>query len=343
MPSILIKPIKDGLGNVTGLGELVAGEVAVVPGPLEFQDGTQQTTAYIPGDGNVTSFVGREGAITPQYADYDAIKIALDPSTITGVDANNVQEGFEQLSNSINALQGGLDFKGLLGFNDADPAAPPAGGATHYYIFKTAGARTVGDAAGVTVAVGDWLAYSRSTSKWVHLAYALRTQDAAGTAYDDTANTYIKGATVQAALDKVELQVNSFDTRLDALDAADYVNTFAGRKGAVIPSDGDYSGVQVTHVPAGPIVTATNVQAAIDQLEAAVDAAAGNTDAVDTHINDKEGAHEASAITYFPVAQPLKGVKALTSTDVQGAITEVASRSIPFFDTNGSSKPIPLV
>jgi hypothetical protein len=335
--SILIKPIKDGLGNYTGLGELVAGDIAVLPGALEFADATVQNTAYIPGDGNVTSFNGREGVVVAADNDYTAAQVSLDPTNVAGVTATNVQAGFEQLGDILVSVQSGLDFKGLLAFNDPDPAAPPATGATYYYIFKDAGTRTVGDASGATVQIGDWLAYSRTTSKWVHLAYALRTQDASGTAYDQGTNVYVKGTNVQQALDAIDPELVNLNTKVDALETADYVNTFAGRKGAVLPADGDYIGAQVTHTPAGPIVTATNVQGAIDELEASLVANSG----LDDHINNPTDAHDASAISFVPVAKSVKG-KAIVATDVQAAITEVSLKAIPFFDTTGASKPIPL-
>jgi hypothetical protein len=339
--SILIKPIKDTQGNYTGLGELVAGDIAVLPGPLEFADATVQNTAYIPGTGNVTSFNTREGAVVAVAGDYTAAQVTLDPTNIAGVTATDVQQGFEQLSDILVSVQSGLDFKGLIAFNDPDPAAPPATGSTYYYIFKDAGTRTVGDAAGATVQIGDWLAYSRTTSKWVHLAYALRTQDASGTAYDQGTNVYVKGTSVQQALDSIDPELVSLNTKVTALEGTDYVNTFAGRKGAVLPADGDYQSVQVTHVPTGPIVTSTNVQGAIDELEVALDAAANSNAALDDHINNPTGAHAATAVSFAPVAKSAKG-RAIVATDVQAAIVEVSLKALPFFDTNGASKPIPL-
>lgn len=335
--AILIKPIKDGLGNYTGLGELVAGDVAVLPGNLEFSDASVQTTAYIPGTGNVTSFNTREGVVVPAAGDYTAAQVTLDPTNIAGVTATDVQLGFEQIGDILVSVQSGLDFKGLLAFNDPDPAAPPATGATFYYIFKTAGTRTVGDAAGTTIQIGDWLAYSRNASKWVHLAYALRTQDASGTSYDDGTNIYVKGTSVQQALDAIDPELVNLNTAVDALEASDYVNTFNGRKGVVLPAADDYQSVQVTHVPTGPIVTSTNVQGAIDELEASLVANSG----LDDHINNPTDAHDASAISFIPVAKSARG-KAIVATDVQAAIVEVSLKALPFFDTNGASKPIPL-
>jgi hypothetical protein len=341
--SILIKPIKDALGNYTGLGELVAGDIAVLPGPLEFADATVQNTAYIPGTGNVTSFNTREGAVVAVAGDYTAAQVTLDPTNVAGITATDVQAGFEQIGDLLASVQTGLDFKGLLAFNDPDPVAPPATGPTYYYIFKTAGQRTVGDATGTTIEVGDWLAYSRTTSKWVHLAYALRTQSAANTSYEQGANIYVRGTNVQQALDAIDPQLVTIKSDLEALNPAnvDYVNTFAGRKGAVLPADGDYQSVQVTHVPTGPIVTSTNVQGAIDELEAALDASAGSNAALDDHINNPTGAHAATAVSFAPVAKTAKG-KAIVATDVQAAIVEVSLKALPFFDTTGASKPIPL-
>jgi hypothetical protein len=340
--AILIKPIRDVEGKVVGLGELVNGDVAVVPGPLEFQDGTQQNTAYVPGSGNVTSFVGREGAITPAYGDYSALQVSLDPTTIGGgaLTATNVQQGFEQVGTAINSIKSGSKFSGTLGFNDADPAKPAAGAViAPYYIFNTAGKRTVGDASGVDVKVGDWLAYNLDNGKWTHLAYSAVTQTAKGTSYDPGTHRVIKATDVQGALDQTDTALEILESQVAGINGRNYVNAFAGRSGVVTPADGDYDAVQITNMPAGPIVKAVQVQGALNELESAIvqlQASAGSSAALDAHINATADAHVATAITYAPV----EGVK---STNVQAAIQEVANKALPFFDTNGVSKPIKFI
>lgn len=287
MESILLKAIKDADGNYTGIGELTPDEIAILTGPLRFADGTEQTTAATAAA--VASVFGRTGAIVAVAGDYDAAKITLDPANIAGVDATNVQLGMEQLGTLIMQNAADLVFMGLLGFDDADPAAPAQPGPTHYYIFNTEGTRTVGDAAGKDIKIGDWLAFHRPSSKWIHLDYSARTATAAGTSYDSTGNAILTGADVQAALDQVEGELVAIDGRLDVLEAAPGgVTSFNTRTGDVVPAAGDYTATQTTFAPTADIA-ATNVQAAIEAVDA-----------------------------------------------------KVAAMALPFFDTNGVSKPIIL-
>jgi hypothetical protein len=283
MESLLLKVIKDALGNPTGLGEFTPAEVAVLTGDLKFADGTVQTTAATAGA--VESVFSRTGAIVAVAGDYDALKITLDPTNIAGVDATNVQLGMEQLGTLIMSNAADLVFMGLLGFDDADPAAPAQPGPTHYFIFNTEGTRTVGDATGKEIKVGDWLVYHRPSSKWIHLDYSARTSTAAGVSYDSTGNTVLTGTDVQAALDQVEAELIAVDGRLDVLEAAPGgVSSFNTRTGAVVPAAGDYTAAQTTFAP----------------------------------------------------------ITGITATDVQAAIQQVSLKAIPFFDTDGVSKPIPL-
>jgi hypothetical protein len=283
MESLLLKVIKDALGNPTGLGEFTPAEVAVLTGDLKFADGTVQTTAA--GAQAVESVFSRTGAIVAVAGDYDALKITLDPTNIAGVDATNVQLGMEQLGTLIMSNAADLVFMGLLGFDDADPAAPAQPGPTHYFIFNTEGTRTVGDATGEEIKIGDWLVYHRPSSKWIHLDYSARTATAAGTSYDSTGNTVLTGTDVQAALDQVEAELVAVDGRLDVLEAAPGgVSSFNTRTGAVVPAAGDYTAAQTTFAP----------------------------------------------------------ITGITATDVQAAIQQVSLKAIPFFDTDGVSKPIPL-
>jgi hypothetical protein len=278
----------------------------------------------------------------PQTGDYTGKQITLSP-LVAG--ASNVQDAFAAINNQVSSIQGATKFSGTLGFNDADPAKPAAGvTVVPYYIFNTAGTRTVGDASGVKVEVGDWLAYNATTTKWVHLAYSARTQTAAGTSYDDSNNIYVKGTDVQAALGTVELKLNNLDTVVDALDAANYVNTFNGRKGAVIAADGDYEAVQVLYTPAAnSSITSVNVQGAIDELEAAIsEATGGAAGSIQDHIDNETGAHAASAIAFTPVAGTTRSV-GIAATNVQTAVEEVANKSLAFYDTNGTLKPIKFI
>jgi hypothetical protein len=170
-------------------------------------------------------------------------------------------------------------FMGLLGFDDADPVAPAQPGPTNYYIFNTAGTRTVGDATGKVIAVGDWLAYHRVTSKWIHLDYSARIATAAGTSYDpgsplEKANAILTGVTVQEALDQTDVELVALNAKVDGVIAAPGgVASFKGRTGAVVPVAGDYTGTLVTFAPTASITAAT-VQGAVEEVDAKVTAMA---------------------------------------------------------------------
>jgi hypothetical protein len=289
MESILLKVIKDGLGNPTGLGEFTPDEVVALTGDIKFADGTVQSTAAV--SGAIDSVFGRTGAIVAVAGDYDALKVSFDPANVTGMDATNVQSAIEQLGSIVKETASDLMFMGLLGFDDADPTAPVQPGPSHYYIFNTAGTRTVGDATGKVIAVGDWLVYHRPTSKWVHLDYADRQVTAAGTTYDPgtnplaKANTYLTATDVQGALDQTDAELGAMNTRITDLEAAPGgVSSFNTRTGDVVPAAGDYTATMTTFTP----------------------------------------------------------VPGITATEVQGAIAALSLKSIPFFDTEGNSKPIPL-
>lgn len=294
MESILLKAIKDVNGNYTGIGELTPDEIAVLTGNLKFADGTEQTTAYVAGEGGaVASVFGRTGAIVAVANDYDALKVAFDPTNLQGMAATNVQTAIEELGTIVKETAADLLFMGLLGFDDADPVAPVQPGPSHYYIFNTAGTRTVGDATGKEISVGDWLAYSRVDSKWVHLDYAARQATAAGTTYNPgalaKANTYLTATNVQDALDQADAALGATNTRIDDIVATGAgVLTFNTRTGDVMPAAGDYTAAQTTFAPTATVL-ATNVQAAIAEVDA-----------------------------------------------------KVVAVALPFFDTNGVSKPIPM-
>jgi hypothetical protein len=330
--AILIKPIRDVEGKVVGLGELVQGDVAIVPGPLEFQDQTQQTTAYVPGE-NVTAFAGRKGNVLPQTGDYTGSQVVLSP-LVAG--ASNVQDAFAAIGNQVSNIQGATKFSGTLGFNSADPAKPAAGGAVvPYYIFNTAGQRTVGDAAGVAVEIGDWLIYNDGTAKWAHLPYSARVATAAGTTYDANGNKILKGTDVQAALDQADMALGLLEGQVQNIEGRNYVNAFNGRSGVVVATDGDYAAVQVRTYGVGPILKSAEVQGSLNQLEAAIielqDSTAGAIKDV-----------TAADVSFVPVVGTPADT-AIAATNVQAAVQEVANKALPFYDTNGTLKPIKFI
>jgi hypothetical protein len=270
------------------LGEFTPDEVVALTGDIKFADGTVQSTAAV--SSPIDTVFGRTGAIVAVAGDYDALKVTFDPTNVTGMDATNVQSAIEQLGSIVKETASDMMFMGLLGFDDADPTAPVQPGPTHYYIFNTAGTRTVGDATGKVIAVGDWLVYHRPSSKWIHLDYSARQATAAGTTYDPgnplaKANTYLTASDVQGALDQADAELGAVNTRIDGIIAEGAgVTTFNTRTGAVVPVAGDYTATMTTFTP----------------------------------------------------------VPGITATEVQGAIAALSLKSIPFFDTEGNSKPIPL-
>ena len=330
--AILIKPIRDVEGKVFGLGELVQGDVAIVPGPLEFQDQTQQTTAYVPGE-NVTAFAGRKGNVLPQTGDYTGSQVVLSP-LVAG--AANVQDAFAAIGNQVSSIQGATKFAGTLGFNSADPAKPAAGGAVvPYYIFNTAGQRTVGDAAGVAVEIGDWLIYNDGTAKWTHLPYSARVATAAATTYDANGNKILKGTDVQAALDQADQALGIIESQVQNIEGRNYVNAFNGRSGVVVPTDGDYAAVQVRTYGVGPILKSAEVQGSLNQLEAAIVELQESTAGAITDV-------AAVDVSFTPVVGTPADT-AIAATNVQAAVQEVANKALPFYDTNGTLKPIKFI
>jgi hypothetical protein len=324
----LYQPLDGDLTAIAGIAD-TAGLLRKTAADTWALDATQYLTAA----GAVTSFNTRVGAVVPAAGDYAANLVTLDPTNVAGVTSTNVQGGMEELATLIASATNGLVFMGLIGFNDADPADPDPAGPSHYFIFNTEGARTVGDAAGANVLVGDWLIYHKPSSAWVHFDYSARTATAASTTYDPTGNTYITATNVDAAIDQADAALVSVDTRLDALEAAPGgVESFKGRTGAVLPTAGDYNAQQTTFAPVGAI-TATNVQDAIAYVEANT-LSQGDLDA---HINQATNAHAATAIGFAPAG-------GIVATNVQAAIEEVKATvrlgSMPFYDTSGALKPI---
>lgn len=126
---------------------------------------------------------------------------------------------------------------------------------------------------------------------------------------------------------------NGVSSEWEKWDLTDSVTSVFGRSGAVTAQSGDYDASEITNTPAGSIA-ATDVQAAINELDGDVQAAQGDatqalSDAadalaaaqaaqqdIDDHIADTSGAHAASAISVVPAGN-------LASTDVQSALEEL--------------------
>lgn len=128
----------------------------------------------------------------------------------------------------------------------------------------------------------------------------LEGQDEASEISYDNSTSGLTATDVQAAIDEVEGRVDTAETditaldgrvttnegnittndgRLDAIEAATYVNSFNTRTGAVVPAASDYDADQVDYDNTTSGLTATNVQAGIDELE-------NEIDTVETSISD---------------------------------------------------------
>jgi len=90
----------------------------------------------------------------------------------------------------------------------------------------------------------------------------------------DNATSGLTATDVQAAIDEVE-------GRVDTIEGATYVNSFEGRTGAVTAQSGDYQADEVTYDNTTSGLAATDIQAAIDEVDGDLD----------THVSASSGVH----------------------------------------------------
>lgn len=127
----------------------------------------------------------------------------------------------------------------------------------------------------------------------------------------DNAGSGLVATTVQAAIDEVEA----------AIPAPAPVDSVFGRTGAVVAAASDYTAAQVDYDNAGSGLVATTVQAAIDEVEAAIPAPApvdsvfGRTGAVVAAASD----YDADQVDYDNTTS------GLAATDVKAALDELAA------------------
>lgn len=129
----------------------------------------------------------------------------------------------------------------------------------------------------------------------------------------DNSGSGMTATNVQAAIDEN-------DGRLDTIEGATYVNSFNSRTGAVVPAASDYDADEIDYDNATSGLTATNAQAAIDEVEGRLDTAetniSTNASGISDHLADAVDAHDASAISNVPSGN-------LIATDVQAALNEL--------------------
>lgn len=132
--------------------------------------------------------------------------------------------------------------------------------------------------------------------------------------YDGT-NSGLVATDVQSAIDEVD---NNLDTLAASLPGT-FVESFNTRTGAVTPDSGDYNASQITYDNTVSGLTATDTQAAIDELAAApggVTSWNARTGAVTPQTSD----YDADQVDYDNTTS------GMTATDVQDAIDELDNR-----------------
>jgi hypothetical protein len=135
----------------------------------------------------------------------------------------------------------------------------------------------------------------------------------------DNSTSGLTATDTQAAIDEVE-------GRLDTVEGASYVNSFNSRTGAVTPAASDYDANQIDYDNATSGLTATDAQAAIDEVEGRVDTLEGATYV--NSFNSRTGAVSPAASDYDANQIDYDNTTSgLTATDAQAAIDEVEGRT----------------
>jgi len=105
----------------------------------------------------------------------------------------------------------------------------------------------------------------------------------------DNSTSGLTATDVQGAVDEVE-------GRVDTIESATYVNSFNSRTGAVLPAASDYDADQVDYDNATSGLTATDVQAAIDEVDGDLDVHIADTTAHGT-TGDVVGTSDSQVLT----------------------------------------------
>ena len=165
----------------------------------------------------------------------------------SGITSNRVQGAITELKSDINLLQSNLTYAGNLGYNQPDPPDPVSG--SPYYIFETGGLRTVGDIAGTTVSIGDWLIWEATTLVWGYLAYGSKTVIASDVNYSNSASG-LTATNVQGAIDEVDAKADTITNYLPKTGGTLTGNLTVNANSPYInltkKTTGDYAGVQWT-------------------------------------------------------------------------------------------------
>jgi len=132
--------------------------------------------------------------------------------------------------------------------------------------------------------------------------------------YDNSASG-LTATDVKAALDEI-------DGRVDTVEGATYVNSFEGRTGVVTAQSGDYGANEITYDNSTSGLTATDAQAAIDEVEGRVDTI--ESASYVNSFNSRTGAVTPAASDYDANQIDYDNTTSgLAATDAQAAIDEV--------------------
>lgn len=254
----------------------------------------------------------------------------------TQLDAK-VDESREGQSNGIATLDAGgkvpvsqlpsslMEFKGTWDASTNSPTlADGTGDNGDVYVASPGGTVNFG-AGNITFASGDWVIYNgtiwqKSINSNAVASVFSRTGVVTAQSGDYNASQVtntpagtIAAVTVQAAINELDGDVVA--AQADATQAlADAAAAQADIDNHIADATAAHAASAVSNTPSGNLA-ATDVQAALNELQSDVDSRATTT-ALNNHINDSSDAHDASAISVVPAGN-------LTSTDVQAALEEI--------------------
>jgi hypothetical protein len=292
----------------------------------------------------VRSFNSRVGTVLPVSGDYFAIDIPTAPfSTLT---ATEVQGALEELEALIEFVGSGIILKGSWDALANVPdllTEPKVSG--NYWIVSVAGTTPLPDGDGGFIsswAIGDRAIYINQVTPTVFDGWAKITSPDTLPATNITFDSSIYDdfflapfpTTVQEALDAgwpllalAETSVQPGDNVSDLVNDAGYliaasaVTSFKTRIGAVVPLLGDYPASIISYTNTSSGLAATQVQAAIDELDAAIE---NLPPSGVTTFNTRTGAVVSVAGDYFAVQVIYDpSGSSLIATEAQGAIDEL--------------------
>lgn len=159
----------------------------------------------------------------------------------------------------------------------------------------------------------DTLASAKAIKAYVDTQVAGK-DDASEITYDNVTSG-LTATDVQDAIDEVE-------GRVDTIEGATYVNSFNTRTGVVTAQASDYDANQVDYDNSTSGLTATDTQAAIDEVEGRVDTIEGQTYV--NSFNSRTGAVSPAASDYDANQIDYDNASSgLAATDAQAAIDEI--------------------